>query len=370
MKIILKGKDARASIRNGINLVADCVKITLGPNGRNAILGRISQTPLITNDGVTIADYVEVENETEQLGVKLVKEVSRLTETSSGDGTTTATVLLQALVNKCIDLIDNDESLLKSKRVNPLQIRKEITDACETIVAELKKQAKPITTKEEIRKVAKVSVENDELAELLADIFFSIGKDGVIVVEEGTTKTTHEVVKGLELPSGIISEYITTSDGEFKIENPKILVTTEKISKIDTILPILELLSLKGILKLVIVAKDFDDAVIKIIEKNHIGDVFTILPVKVTDLSKKYQQEDIASLTGAKVVTFKEPVNIEDLGTCESITANKDKTMFIGGNIDEEYVKKLKKELNKATSDFDKEGIERRVSSLSGGIAS
>lgn len=228
MKIIKVNKDARKLIQQGINLSADCIKTTLGPDGRNAILERVSMTPLITNDGVTIAQQIESEDETVNLGCQLVKEVSRLSELKAGDGTTTAVVLLQAIVNECINRLDNKETLLKKE--NPVKMRLEIERACAEIVKHLESVAVPVESREEIYKVAKVSVEIDELAQIITDIFVQIGKDGIITVEEGTYKTEYEVVTGIEIGSGLLSPLFANKEEIYELEQPKILVL-KKYSK-------------------------------------------------------------------------------------------------------------------------------------------
>lgn len=366
-KIILTGKQARSALREGVNLASDCVKLTIGPDGRNAILGRRSTSPFITNDGVTIAGYVFADKEEVQLGVDMVKEVSRLTEKEAGDGTSTATVLLQALVNKCLDKID-DEDIIVNK-VNPIKLRNEINSACATIVDELRKSATPISSREDIYKVAKVSVEDESLANLITDIFMVIGKDGVIIVEEGSYRTEHEIVRGLEIGSGLVSEHLETYDGVCELKEPYILVTTERIVDINQILPAVTLVAEKGIAEIVIFANGYDEKILKSMIKNKIAGSFTILPVQCTDISKKYQHEDIASLTGAKVFEKLEDIKIEDLGRCEMVSTTKDKTMIVGGKGDDGYVNLLKEEQVKMTSEFDKESIGRRISSLTGGIA-
>lgn len=364
MKVLSTGKEARTLVKKGIDLVANCVKTTLGSSGRNAILGRLSMNPMITNDGVTIAQYLESENEIEQLGVQLAQEVSRLTEISAGDGTTTATVLLQAIVDMGIVKID-DISLLK--KVNSIQLRVDIDKACKEIVAELEKMAKQITSRKDIYKVARIAVENDDLANLITEIFDTIGKDGIITVEEGTFETTSEIVTGLQVDSGLLSPLFLDTGNELTIKKPKVLVFDGLFNNVSLILPLIKKLSYDKIGELVIFARDFSKEVIDIFIKAKITGDFIVIPIKATN-PEGYQEKDVASLLGT-VICGKDDSFIT--GTCDKIVIDKDKTLFIGGMKPnaQNRLDELKKELTKTTSEYDKNRLQRRISALSGGVA-
>lgn len=349
-KIIKTGKEARMCIKKGIDLSVDCIKTTLGPNGRNAILGRQSMTPQITNDGVTIAQQIQSEDEIEELGVQLVKEVSRLTEISAGDGTTTASVLFQAIVDMGLTKIDDDQSLLK--RVNAVKLKAEIDEACACIVSELEKSAKSISTKKEIKKVAKISVENERLAEIIAEIFSQIGKDGIITVEEGAFETEYSVVAGMEIGSGLLSPHFE----EVTLKNPKILVHDGIVNNIEVLIPTIEAISKEGGKDLVVFARDFSKEIIDILVKNKITGIFNVIPVKATNV-EGYQEKDLSALLGSSY------------GTCEKFVQDKDKTLFIGGKKPQNRIEELEKEKTKVTSEYDKNRLQKRISALSGGVA-
>lgn len=372
MKIIKVNKEARKLIQEGINLSADCIKSTLGPDGRNAILGRVSMTPLITNDGVTIAQQIESEDEIVNLGCQMVKEVSRLSELKAGDGTTTATVLLQAIVNECINKLDNKETLLN--RENPVKMRLEIEKACGEIVKYLESVAAPVVTKEEIYKVAKVSVEIEELAQIITEIFSKIGKDGIISVEEGTYKTEYEVVTGIEIGSGLLSPLFANKDDIYELENPKILVLKNTVENIDDIANVVDKVAKEGHNDLIVFAKDFNKDLIETLAKIKVTGEFSVIPLKATIPDKTYQQEDLADLLGTTAFGGEEklPDNllVSELGRCSKIIVTHEKATFIGGyGNTENRVNTLKKELEKEFSEYNKEKLQKRISALSGGVA-
>lgn len=372
MKIIKVNKDARKLIQQGINLSADCIKTTLGPDGRNAILERVSMTPLITNDGVTIAQQIESEDETVNLGCQLVKEVSRLSELKAGDGTTTAVVLLQAIVNECINRLDNKETLLKKE--NPVKMRLEIERACAEIVKHLESVAVPVESREEIYKVAKVSVEIDELAQIITDIFVQIGKDGIITVEEGTYKTEYEVVTGIEIGSGLLSPLFANKEEIYELEQPKILVLKNTVNKLEDIADVVDKVSKEGFNDLIVFAKDFSKDIIETLAKIKVTGEFTVIPLKATIPDKTFQQEDLADLLGTTAFGDEEKIPnnllVAELGTCKKIIVTHEKATFVGGNGDtKNRVKTLKKELDKETLEYNKEKLQKRISALSGGVA-
>lgn len=357
MKIILKGKEARSALREGINLVADCLKVTLGPQGRNATLARKSTLPLTTNDGKTVSDYIESNNPAVQQGVLKAREASSLTEIYAKDGTTTVSVLLQALVNECLDKIDNSDSLVKTK-FNVVKLSREIETACQKVVEELRKMSKPISKKEDIYKTALASVEVPELAEIITKIFLQIGKDGVILVEEGQRETEFEVTCGMDINAGLVSgDFMITSE-DIVLNDVDIYVTLENISNVDQILPKINEVSIKGGQELVIMATDFHPDVVKAFLKNNLSGGLSVYPIKITTVDKTYKPEDIKAMLGG------------ELGRCDSVNINTERISLFGGRGDaSEHIKTLKKEYRVSTSEFDKEALQKRISSLSGGVA-
>lgn len=358
MKIISKGKEARQHLRNGINLVADCLKVTLGPQGRNVTIGRVSTLPLTTNDGKTVSDYIEAENESDQLGVLKAREASTLSEQQAGDGTTTVSVLLQAITNHCLDLIDNNNSLVQKDKVNVVAMRNEINVACETIVEELRKLAKPVVKRDEILRVAKASVENEELAKIITDIFLKIGKDGSIVVEEGIAKTEYEIVCGLEINSGLVSEDFLFELDDITIKDCDIYTSKTPITVLDNVLEKINKVSNSGGQKMVIFSPEFSPNIIESFLKNNLEGGIEIYPVKITNVDKNYKIEDILALVGG------------ELGRVDTVTITLDSTILLGGHGDvKKHVASIQKEYNESTSEFDKEALQKRISALSGGTA-
>jgi len=361
-KIIHKGKEARELLRNGINFAADSVAFTLGPKGRNVSIARQSTSPKITNDGSTILQAIQLDNPTEQMGVDFIKEASRLVELEAFDGTTSVSLLTRALINECLDKVD-EGSVLNKNRVSPMQMKEEIAEACELVVQKVREKAVKITKREDILRAAKVSVENTKLAEIITDVFMQIGKDGIILVEEGDKETTFNVVKGMEVPVGIFSEEY---GDDITIKNAKVLVSTNEINDINKIVPVLNKLVDEHVEHLVIFAKSFSKEILDIFVKMHITGEFTVIPVKTTIPDKNYQLHDVASFTGATVMDEL----FHKLGTCKSFKITKDKSYFVEGMGDTtDYVGKLNEELKKAKTEFDKEIVQKRISSLSGGVA-
>lgn len=361
-KIILKGKEARKLLRNGINFAADSVKFTLGPKGRNVAIARQSTSPKITNDGSTILQAIQLDNETEQMGVDFIKEASRLTELEAYDGTTSVSLITRAIINSCLDKVD-DGSVLKKSEVSPMAMKAEIDDACKKVVALIKSKAIKIESKEDILKAARVSVENEQLANIITDVFMEIGKEGIIVVEEGDRETTFEIVKGMEIPFGLHSEHY---GDEITIKNAPILVSTEEVKDIEKIVPVLNSIVDDKRGELVIFAKSFSKEILDTFVKMHVTGEFTVIPIRTTVPDKNYQLHDLAQFTGAVVMDEM----FYKLGYCYTFKVNKEKSLFIEGKGDTtEYVTKLKDELKKAKTEFDKEIVQKRISSLSGGVA-
>ncbi len=361
-KIIYKGKEARELLRKGVNFAADSVAFTLGPKGRNVSIARQSTSPKITNDGSTILQAIQLDNETEQMGVDFIKEASRLTELEAFDGTTSVSLLTRAIINECLDKIDSDTVLSKNK-VSPMQMKEEIEVASKLVVDKIREKAKPISKKEDIMKASMVAVENTKLAEVITDVFMDIGKDGIILVEEGDKETKHTIVKGMEIPVGLHSEHY---GDEITVKNAKILVSLTDITDINKLVPIMNQLVDDKIGELVIFAKGFSKEILEIFTKMHVSGEFTVIPVRTTIPDKTYQMHDIATFTGATI--FDEMYH--KLGTCKTFKINKDKSLFIEGvGNTKEYLVKLEEELANAKTEFDKEIVQKRISSLSGGVA-
>lgn len=362
-KVITHGKEARKLLRNGVNFAADAVKFTLGPKGRNVAIARQSTSPKITNDGSTILQAIKLDNETEQMGVDFVKEASRLTELEAFDGTTSVSLITRAIINQCLDKIDDKAMVLNKYNISPMAMKAEIDSSCKEIVAKIKEKAVKIESREDVLKAALVSVEDSKLANIITDVFMEIGKEGIIVVEEGDKETTFEIVKGMEIPFGLQSDHY---GDEITIKNAPILVSAEEIKDIEKMIPVLNSLvdDKKG--ELVIFAKSFSKEILDIFVKMHITGEFTVIPVRTTIPDKNYQLQDLAQFTGAMMMDEM----FHKLGYCYTFKINKEKALFIEGKGDTaEYVTKLKEELKKAKTEFDKEIVQKRISSLSGGVA-
>lgn len=376
MKLIKTGQDAREALKRGLDKVADCVKVTLGPSGRNAVLGRQGITPLITNDGVSIARNIELEDEFEELGAMIVKEASTLADIKGGDGTTTSTVLLQAIVNDVFSQLRDSGSLV-AKKIDTIKLKKEIDEACELVVEELKKQAKPIT-KEEIYKVAIVSAEYEWLAKIITEVFTQVGGDGYVTVEEGV-KTKYEIFNGLEIPAGFHSEYYINNDNqECVLDNPYILVTNQKIESPAVFAPLIEgLVEQKR--SLVVVAPDFSREVLARLVSTKLQSNLVIIPLKLPTFDKNDILIDLATLSEAKFIDkgtltkmeeFEAEIKFENLGTIDRAVIGEAKTIFIGGKGNtENRVLEIKKKYDESLSEFDKDTLEKRIAYLSGGVA-
>lgn len=360
-KVIKHGKSARESLRKGINFAADAVCFTLGPNGRNVAIARQSTSPKITNDGSTILQAIKLDDEIEQMGVDFIKEASRVVELEAFDGTTSVSLVTRALINDCLDKIDGG-AVLSSSKVSPMKMKKEIEEACEKVIAEIKSKAKKISTREDILKAAKVSVEDEKLANIITDIFVEIGKDGILLVEEGQKETEFEIIKGMEINSGLFSE---NYGEEITIKNANVLVFTSAVESEEKIIPVLEELLKNETKEIVIFAKSFSKDVLDMFEKMFITGEFTVLPIRSTVPDKNWQEQDIASFSGAVIYD-----QVYKLGKVKRVVANKDKTFFLEGSGDvKDHIERLESELKKTKTEFDKELIQKRISSLSGGVA-
>lgn len=367
-------KDARASLEAGVNKLADTVKVTLGPKGRNVILDKKFGAPLITNDGVTIAKEIELEDKFENMGAQLVKEVATNTNDVAGDGTTTATVLAQAIIREGLKNVTAGS--------NPMPMRKGISQAVEAAVEELKNISKKINTKEEIAQVGSISAGDDEVGKLIAEAMEIVGKDGVITIEESKSMVTElDAVEGMQFDRGFLSAYMVTDveKMESALENPYILITDKKISNIQELLPILEQLVQSGE-KLLIIADDLEGEALSTLVVNKLRGTFDVVAVKAPGFGdrRKAMLEDIATLTGGRFVSSELGFDLKDidlsmLGRAQTVKVNKESTTIVGGYGEKEEIEnrinQIKHQIEESTSDFDKEKLAERLAKLSGGVA-
>lgn len=373
-KQIKFSEEARAGLRKGIDTLADAVKVTLGPKGRNVVLDKGFGSPTITNDGVTIAKEIELEEKFENLGAQLIKEVAEKTNDVAGDGTTTATVLAQAIITEGLKNI--------AAGANPMAIRRGIEKAIKAAVEALKQNSKPVAGKEEIAQVASISADNQEVGALIAEVMDMVGRDGAITVEEGRSiGLEKEVVEGMQIDQGYLSPYMVTDTARMEtvIEDPAILITDKKISAATDLVPVLEKIVQTGKKDIVIIADDVDGEALATIVLNKLRGVFTALCVKAPGYgdSKKEILSDLAILTGAQVVsedtgiTF-DKVELEMLGGARRVVAAKDKTTIIEGRGESKKIKEriaqIKAQIEKAESDFDREKLQERLAKLAGGV--
>ena len=372
-KELYYGEDSRRSLLAGVDKLADTVKITLGPKGRNVLIERSYGSPLITNDGVTIAREIELEDQVENMGAQLVKEVATKTNDVAGDGTTTATLLTQSIVREGFKNV--------TAGANPMILKKGIAGAVGAAVENLKAAAKPVDDKAAIAQVASVSANDTEIGELIAEAMEKVGKDGVITVEESKTLgTSLDVVEGLQFDRGYLSPYMANNEKmEAVMNKPFILLTDKKLSNIQDIIPLLE-----GIMKagrsLLIVAEDVDGEALATLVLNKLRGTLDVVAVKAPGFGdrRKAMMEDIAILTGGVVVSEElgyelKETTIDMLGQAETIKVNKDNTVIVGGAGSKEAlaarVAQIKASIEETTSDFDREKLQERLAKLSGGVA-
>ena len=372
-KQILFGEEARRALGRGVDSLADAVKVTLGPKGRNVVLDKKFGAPTITNDGVTIARDIELEDPFENMGAQLVKEVATKTNDVAGDGTTTATLLAQAMVREGMRNV--------AAGANPMVLKKGIEMAVDTLVEEIKKKAKSVKG-DDVAQVATISSSDETIGKLIADAMSKVGKDGVITSEESKTmKTELKVVEGMQFDRGYISPYMVTDADKMEavLKDPYILITDRKISTISDILPILEEVVKQG-KELVIIAEDLDGEALATLVVNKLRGTFKALAVKAPGFGdrRKAMLEDIAILTGGTVISEElgrklDSVTIADLGHAGQVRATKDETTIVDGVGDKKAiaarVEQLKKQVAETTSDFDKEKLQERLAKLSGGVA-
>ena len=374
-KIIKFDQDGRNAILKGVNILADTVKVTLGPKGRNVVIDKSYGAPLITKDGVTVAKEIELEDKFENMGAQLVKEVASKTSDVAGDGTTTATVLAQAIYKQ--------GSKLVAAGHNPMEIKRGIDKAVEAIVAELKKISKPIKDHKEIAQVGTISANNDKtIGDIIAEAMEKVGKEGVITVEEAKSmETSLETVEGMQFDRGYLSPYFVTDPErmECSIENAMILIHDKKISNMKDLLPVLEQ-SAKTSRPLLIIAEDIDGEALATLVVNKLRGVLNVCAVKAPGFGdrRKAMLEDIAVLTGGQVISeevgFKlDQTTVDMLGTAKRITIDKDNTTIIDGGGKEENiqgrVKMIRAQVEETSSDYDKEKLQERLAKLVGGVA-
>ena len=373
-KQIKTGEDARKSLENGVNILADTVKITLGPKGRNVVLDRKYGAPLITNDGVTIAKEIELEDAFENMGAQLVKEVSTKTNDVAGDGTTTAVVLAQAIIKEGLKNV--------AAGANPIILKKGIAKAVEVAVEQLKSISKTIDGKTAIAQVASISAGDEAVGTLISDAFEKVGKDGVITIQESKTMQTNlETVDGMQFDRGYASAYMVTNTDKMEcvFDNPAILITDKKISSIQEILPVIEPIAQQG-MKLLIIAEDVEGDALAALVVNKLKGIFNCVAVKAPGFGdrRKAMLEDIAILTGGTVISSELGLDFKDftmdmLGHAAQIKVDKENTTIVdGAGDDQEIVNRInaiKSQIAESTSDYDKEKLQERLAKLAGGVA-
>ena len=374
-KQILYGEDARKKLKAGVDKLANAVRVTLGPKGRNVMLEEGFGSPTITNDGVNIAKKIELEDKLENAGAEIIKEVASKANDMAGDGTTTATVLAQALIGEGLKNV--------TAGANPLALRRGLEKAKDEVVKYLKETAKQISSQEEMVQVATIAAEDAELGALVAQVMQEVGKDGVITIEESQTfGIQKEIVKGLQFDRGYISPYMITNSERMEsvIEDPYILVVDKKVSSIQEMLPALEAVAKQGKKNIVIIADDIDGDALATLVVNKLRGILNVLAVKAPGFGdrKKDLLGDIATVTGAQVVSEElglklDKVTIEQLGSARRVVATKDNTTIIEGKGSKEAidarVSQIKAQLAKTTSEFDKEKLQERLAKLAGGVA-
>ncbi|MBP3477699.1 MAG: chaperonin GroEL [Lachnospiraceae bacterium] len=373
-KEIKYGAEARAALEAGVNQLADTVRVTLGPKGRNVVLDKSYGAPLITNDGVTIAKEIELEDAFENMGAQLVKEVATKTNDVAGDGTTTATVLAQAMVNAGMKNL--------AAGANPIILRKGMKKATDTAVEAIAKMSSKVNGKEHIARVAAISAGDEEVGQLVADAMEKVSGDGVITIEESKTMLTElDLVEGMQFDRGYISAYMATDMDKMEatLDNPYILITDKKISNIQEILPILEQIVQSGA-KLLIIAEDVEGEALTTLIVNKLRGTFNVVAVKAPGYGdrRKAMLEDIAILTGGQVISSELGLELKDatmdqLGRAKSVKVQKENTVIVDGEGDKAAIQarigQIKKQIEETTSDFDREKLQERLAKLAGGVA-
>ncbi len=375
-KDILHSDNARQKLLDGIEKLNNTVRVTMGPKGRNVLLEKKYGAPTITNDGVTIAREIELEDAFENMGAQLVKEVANKTNDVAGDGTTTATVMAHAIIKEGMHHITTN-------KVNPMLLKKGIEEAVKVVLGELDKMKKDIKSKEEMEQVATISAQNSDVGKLIAEVFEKVGENGVVQVEEGQTLgLSIDTVEGMQFDNGYISPYMITDTARMEavFEDAHILLTDEKISSIKDILPLLEGMAQAGKKNLVIIAEDIEGEALATLVVNKLRGTFNALAVKAPGFGdrRKAMLHDIAVLTGGRVISSEvglklENATMEDLGKARKVVSTKDDTTIVEGRGRSEAIKErvvqIKTELDNSTSDFDKDKLQERLAKLAGGVA-
>ena len=373
-KEIKFGVEARSALEAGVNKLADTVRVTLGPKGRNVVLDKSFGAPLITNDGVTIAKEVELEDAFENMGAQLVKEVATKTNDVAGDGTTTATVLAQAMINEGMKNL--------AAGANPIVLRKGMKKACDAAVDAISEMSESINGKEQIARVASISAGDDGVGELVADAMEKVSKDGVITIEESKTmKTELDMVEGMQFDRGYLSAYMATNMDkmEAELDNPYILITDKKISNIQEILPLLEQV-VQASARLLIIAEDVEGEALSTLVINKLRGTFNVVAVKAPGYGdrRKEMLKDIAILTGGQVISEElgldlKETTMDQLGRAKSVKVQKENTIIVDGEGDkaeiEARIAQIKNQIEETTSDFDREKLQERLAKLAGGVA-
>ncbi len=373
-KQIIYGDDVRKAIKLGVDKLANAVKATLGPRGRYVLLEKKFGSPTITNDGVTIAKEIELEDPNENIGAQLVREVSSKTNDVAGDGTTTACVLAQAIINEGLKNI--------AAGANPMHIKRGIDKAVAAIVKEIKSMAKQVKTKEEIEQIATISANDKEIGKLIAEAMDKVGKDGVITVEEGkSAETTLEVVEGMQFDRGYISPYFITDAERMEavLEDPYIIITDKKVSAMNDLLPLLEQIAQSG-RSFLLIAEDVEGEALATLVVNKLRGTLRCCAVKAPGFGdrRKEMLQDIAILTGGEVISEEkgdklEKATLDRLGTAKRVVVDKENTTIVGGGGDKDAIKKriaqIKKQIEETKSDYDREKLQERLAKLAGGVA-
>jgi len=374
-KNIIFDEAARSALKQGVDKLANAVKVTLGPKGRNVVLDKGYGAPTITKDGVTVAREIELEDKVENIGAEIIKEVASKTNDAAGDGTTTATILAQAIIHEGLKLV--------SSGINPMGIRLGIEKRVAEIVDSLKKMSQTISTKEEIAQVASISANDAEIGKIIAEAMDSVGKDGVITIEEGQSfGVEKEVVKGMQFDKGYVSPYMITNTSSMKAEfnDPYILITDKKITSVQEVLPLLEKVLQSGKKDIVIIAEEIEGEALATFVVNKLRGTFNVLGIKAPGFGdrRKAMLQDIAILTGGRVISEEiglklDTVEIADLGRARKVASSKDNTTIVDGQGAKESiasrVHQIKQEMELAESDFDRDKLQERLAKLAGGVA-
>jgi chaperonin GroEL len=374
-KQIIFDEQARGALKKGVDKLANAVKVTLGPKGRNVVIEKGFGAPTITKDGVTVAKEIELEDKIENIGAEIIKEAASKTNDLAGDGTTTATILAQAMISEGLKLV--------SSGVSPIEIKNSVDKKIGEIIEKLKKMSKKISTKEEIAQVASISANSKEIGEKIAEAFDKVGKDGVVTVEEGQSFGVEvEVVEGMQFDKGYVSPYMITNGDSMKaeFEDPYILITDKKIASIQEILPLLEKVIQSGKKDIVIIAEEIEGEALATFVVNKLRGTFNVLGIKAPGFGdrRKAMMSDIAVLTGGKVISEEiglklESTELTDLGRAAKVIASKDNTTIVDGKGEQKEIKsrveQIKKEMELSDSDYDKEKLQERLAKLAGGVA-